>query len=862
MTGRGAPKSNAWKDRTKIQNSQQKRAEGSGLRGGSGSQLVNLSQAEEKFLAAKSRMQASVQKHLHDDYNSSSEEDELETDNILNSVLKNYSSLSDDSNVDLGRTQKFLEDAFQSGAAICLICIATVKRPDAIWSCTKCFCFFHVICIQRWAKDSVTHQKQVLEERQQAPPIWDKLSWACPKCRNNYSSTEIPKAYFCFCGNVEDPEFHPWLVPHSCGETCNKPLQPSCGHQCLLLCHPGPCPPCPKMVQSHCHCGKAAPRPQRCSNKHWSCGETCGKLLTCGKHTCDHLCHSGTCAPCPRQSTQKCLCQRNSAVRECAQPFWKCEQVCGKPLACGNHRCEVVCHSGACDQCALTQTRRCPCGKCEHVLPCDRDTPTCGDTCGKTLECGQHTCSLRCHTGPCGPCLERVVKTCRCGLHSNEVPCAKEYTCETKCKKKKDCNLHTCNRKCCDGSCPPCEKPCGKPLKCGKHKCQSICHHGPCYPCHLTDEIHCWCKATSTLVPCSINKKRFSCNKLCKIPPYCHHEKRKPHKCHSGLCPPCKQPCGATYDVCGHVCKDICHLPYLKEPNIPHKQRDKMVVEEVRGPCRPCSESIAVPCLGGHEMMAKPCHKAFHTSCGRKCGRLLACGNHVCDKECHTVLGADDDTVAGKTCEPCNRSCEVARPAGCPHACPHACHPPPCKPCTVMLRMPCHCSLVQLYVRCGDYVAATSQRRLQMLTCDNQCPKNYPCGHRCASTCHIGECPNAETCRQNVKVACKCKRIRKTFRCVAVRAGEAHVDCDQVCLANKEEELKKKELEKQKQLELEEKKNREELEKFQKKFQGRKKHKERRSYEVDDKKSFMAQYWPWLLASGGLTMAILAYYCL
>ena len=36
-----------------------------------------------------------------------------------------------------------------------------------------------------------------------------------------------------------DPPVDPWLLPHSCGEICDKPLQPECGHRCVTLCHPG-----------------------------------------------------------------------------------------------------------------------------------------------------------------------------------------------------------------------------------------------------------------------------------------------------------------------------------------------------------------------------------------------------------------------------------------------------------------------------------------------------------------------------------------------------------------------------------------------------------------------------------------------
>jgi len=46
-----------------------------------------------------------------------------------------------------------------------------------IWSCVECYCFFHLTCIQRWAKDSVAHQKQALEDQ---PPgsVVTSYKWA------------------------------------------------------------------------------------------------------------------------------------------------------------------------------------------------------------------------------------------------------------------------------------------------------------------------------------------------------------------------------------------------------------------------------------------------------------------------------------------------------------------------------------------------------------------------------------------------------------------------------------------------------------------------------------------------------------
>ncbi len=73
-------------------------------------------------------------------------------------------------------------------------------------------------------------------------------TWGCPKCRAEYLGVGAPREYRCMCGKVVDPGFDPWLLPHTCGATCDRQLQPPCGHDCVLLCHPGPCPPCPRQV--------------------------------------------------------------------------------------------------------------------------------------------------------------------------------------------------------------------------------------------------------------------------------------------------------------------------------------------------------------------------------------------------------------------------------------------------------------------------------------------------------------------------------------------------------------------------------------------------------------------------------------
>ena len=169
-----------------------------------------------------------------------------------------------------------------------------------------------------------------------------------------------------------------------------------------------------------------------------------------------------------------------------------------------------------------------------------------------------HICMERCHKDKCGQvcvltskvklrkmfkqnnllsqCLIITPKKCRCGCYTKDLPCSKSFNCETKCKNKRDCNKHPCNKKvrnlyklyiliailvfrqCCDNQCPPCDKICGKTLSCGKHKCSSLCHMGECYPCDLKAEVKCRCGNTVRSVPCGREKKTRppKCLKPCK----------------------------------------------------------------------------------------------------------------------------------------------------------------------------------------------------------------------------------------------------------------------------------------------------------------------------------------------------------
>ena len=90
-------------------------------------------------------------------------------------------------------------------------------------------------CIHQWVVDGV--KRQTLLSPQLFPN--QEQMWSCPKCRGEYTRSKCPQKYHCFCGKMEDPPVDPWLLPHSCGEMCEKPLKPPCGHHCVALCHPG-----------------------------------------------------------------------------------------------------------------------------------------------------------------------------------------------------------------------------------------------------------------------------------------------------------------------------------------------------------------------------------------------------------------------------------------------------------------------------------------------------------------------------------------------------------------------------------------------------------------------------------------------
>ncbi|KAF2309134.1 hypothetical protein GH714_000767 [Hevea brasiliensis] len=456
-----------------------------------------------------------------------------------------------------------------------------------------------------------------------------------------------------------DPPSDLYLTPHSCGEPCGKPLERRvsdageskedlCPHVCVLQCHPGPCPPCKAFAPPRvCPCGKKIIT-TRCSDRMsvLTCGQRCDKLLECGRHRCEKICHVGTCDPCQVLVNASCFCKLKAEVVLCGDMAVKgevkaedgvfsCNSTCRKLLGCGNHECGETCHPGPCGHCDLMPGRvnSCFCGKMslqEERKSCLDPIPNCTQICGKPLPCVIHHCKEVCHAGDCPPCLVLVTQKCCCGSTSRTVECYKtsteheKFTCEKSCGRKKNCGRHRCSERCCPLSNPHnllsgdwdphfCQMACGKKLRCGQHSCESLCHSGHCPPCLETifTDLSCACGRTSIPPPLPCGTPPPSCQLPCSVPQPCGHSAS--HSCHFGDCPPCSVPI-AKECVGGHVVLG----------NIPCVQRISDATNSVTcgAPRRDCRHTCTALCHPSASCPDVRCELPVTITCS--CGRITA----------------------------------------------------------------------------------------------------------------------------------------------------------------------------------------------------------------------------------------------
>ncbi|XP_041366295.1 transcriptional repressor NF-X1-like [Gigantopelta aegis] len=535
------------------------------------------------------------------------------------------------------------------GSSECMVCCDNIRCNAAIWSCSNCFHVFHLACIKKWARFPSSVEG-------------DGTGWRCPACQN--ISERVPNQYRCFCGKVRDPAYSRYDTPHSCGEVCNKRRKGDCTHPCTLLCHPGPCPPCSALKTRTCDCGRTR-QTKRCGqDSSFKCETVCKELINCKLHTCDVVCHSGSCRRCSVKIKQACFCGHVEREITCGSAesevvSFCCGGKCNKVLECGNHRCEMLCHEGDCGPCPGMpgHVTHCPCGKtplADLDLPpresCLEPLHTCSEVCDKPLACGPkdspHTCTKPCHEGPCGPCNGQTTLECKCGAVEKEFSCTevseftdeKPFKCNKRCNKKKLCGRHKCSDTCCTRDEHVCEFTCGRKLNCGLHKCEDPCHKQNCLPCYQAsfDELTCHCGAEVIYPPIPCGTRPPECRRLC-----------------------------ARVHPCSHPVRHTCHSDEL---------------------CPPCTELTEKMCMGGHETRKNiPCHMS-DISCGMPCNKLLTCGQHKCMRKCHK----GDCLAEG---EDCHQPCSIEREE-CGHPCGVPCHvgmPCPQVACKAEIDIKCPC---------------------------------------------------------------------------------------------------------------------------------------------------------------------------
>jgi hypothetical protein len=128
-----------------------------------------------------------------------------------------------------------------------------------------------------------------------------------------------------------------------------------------------------------CFCGKVKDPPYDPYIIPHSCGEICGKLRlgTNCPHPCNLLCHPGPCPPCSAMSPiKRCFCGRTEYRTRCSDidQGRSCGEVCGRMLNCGRHFCRERCHAGNCNRCDQKMEQKCYCGKTIEIRTCGSET--------------------------------------------------------------------------------------------------------------------------------------------------------------------------------------------------------------------------------------------------------------------------------------------------------------------------------------------------------------------------------------------------------------------------------------------------------------------------------------------------------
>jgi hypothetical protein len=563
----------------------------------------------------------------------------------------------------------------------CLICNDMLKDQDETWECQKCFTIFHNTCIYDWIF-KLNSQSQNVEV----------FKWTCPHC-SNVTKTPVDKlpTYNCYCGRFfqvqNDKHFNPNLIPHGCGLRCNNNL---CKHlTCKIPCHPGPHMTCNVIETVRCYCAKST-KDITCGSgiSVYTCGSVCEKVLSCGKHKCQEICHDAECESfLKNRKCQECVKESKAKFSVFLKQLEgkienelkeKVEIAEGLSnyifhgiLLCGQHSEEVNTDNSLKLLLKILQV-----SGPKLVENIKTFIPVCKQEVDNNCNCGTKKSKNLCYRLNYSTDILKFL-----GLDGQKVP--KQSNCTKVCKALKSCKVHKCNRVCCElmnkaitnysiddpNGHHLCLLPCDKVLSCGKHNCEDYCHKSNCKPCaYLIKEgnKYCTCGKTKLEPPYQCGAEPF-CVQPCIKPQKCEHKCKL--TCHNFECPPCDE---ITFKIC--KCK-------------------KTVINNIK-----CGSETP--------------------SCTTPCGEMLACGSHFCNIICHEHTDEFDLNYF------CTMQC--GREMSCKHKCTKRCHgESECFEvgCEAAVKILCSCKVNSRTMKCGEYKKLIQREPTYILPCSEECKK-------------------------------------------------------------------------------------------------------------------------------------------
>lgn len=164
-----------------------------------------------------------------------------------------------------------------------------------------------------------------------------------------------------------------------------------------------------------------------------------------------------------------------------------------------------------------------------------------------------------------------------------------------------------------------CDQVCGKLLDCKEHTCQLVCHAGPCPSCAVPVECKCYCGAEHKTMPCGETKMA-----ICSRNPSYEEDLVIPTVAavQQGLINSSIYKDSVIGDLDG--LSDLSDSDEETAEEKGEEKKEEKGEEEKEATAKKPFKLLSMreAGIGGY-------------SCGRVCGKVLACQRHRCDRVCH-----------------------------------------------------------------------------------------------------------------------------------------------------------------------------------------------------------------------------------